>query len=41
MFHKHYKDIVKKNIKNSFKNIGIQLDLKLDEKTIREIVENY
>ena len=41
MFNKHNKNIVEKNNRNNFKNIGVQLNPKLDEITIREIVENY
>ena len=41
MFNKHYVNIVEKTSGIAPKNLGNPLDPKLDQKTIREIVENY
>ena len=41
MFNKHYINIVEKTSGIAPKNLGNPLDPKLDEKTIREIIENY
>ena len=41
MFNKHYVNIVEKTSGIAPKNLGNPLDSKLDQKTIREIVENY
>ena len=41
MFNKHYINIVEKTSEIAPKNLGNPLDPKLDEKTIREIIENY
>ena len=41
MFNKHYINIVEKTLGIAPKNLGNPSHPKLDEKTIREIVENY
>ena len=41
MFNKRYINIVEKTSRIAPKNLGSPLDPKLDEKTIREIIENY
>ena len=41
MFNKHYMNIVEKTSGIAPKNLGNSLDPKLDEKTIRQIIENY
>ena len=41
MFNKHYVNIVEKTLGIAPKNLGNPSHPKLDEKTIREIVENY
>ena len=41
MFNKHYINVVEKTSEVAPKNLGNPLDPKLDEKTIREIIENY
>ena len=41
MLNKHYVNIVKKTSGTGSKNLGNPSDPKIDEKTIREIIENY
>ena len=41
MFSKHYRNIYEKTSGIALKNLGNPLDPKLDEKTIRDIIENY
>ena len=41
MFNKHYINIVEKTSGIAPKNLGNPMDPKLDEKTIREIIESY
>ena len=41
MFNKHYINIVEKTSEIAANSLGNPLDPKLDEKTIREIIENY
>ena len=41
MFNKHYMNIVDETSVIAIKNLANPLDPKLDEKTIREIIENY
>ena len=41
MCNKHYINIVEKTSGIAPKNLGNPLEPKLDEKTIREIIENY
>ena len=41
MFNKHYINIVEKTSGIAPKNLGNAVDPKLDEKTIREIIESY
>ena len=41
MFNKHYINIVENTSEIAPKNLGNPLDPKLDEKTIREIIESY
>ena len=41
MFNEHCVNIVENTSGIVAKNLGNHLDLKLDEKTIREIIENY
>ena len=41
MFNKHYINIVEEASGIAPKNLGNPLDPKLDEKTIREIIEDY
>ena len=41
MFNKHYVNILEKTSRIDPKNLGNPLDPELDQKTIREIVENY
>ena len=41
MFNKHYINTVENTSEIAPKNLGNSLDPKLDEKTIREIIESY
>ena len=41
MFNKHYMNIVEETSGIAPKNLANPLDPKLDEKNIREIIENY
>ena len=41
MFNRHYAHIIEKTSGIVTKNLGNLLDPKLNEKTIREIIENY